>query len=158
MPTPEPDFDAVAIIRALNDHGVDYIVVGGFAVAAWGVIRATDDLDIVVDQSWNNAAHLAEALTELNARDATDAPTPLTQETLVRRENRLFSTKHGQVHILNHVGTVPSYGELLPAQLVEVDDLRVRVATKDQLRSMKTGTGRPKDALDLDELGETDAP
>ncbi|HEX2071316.1 MAG TPA: hypothetical protein VHF90_06695 [Thermoleophilaceae bacterium] len=155
MPTAEPGFDAVAIIRALNDHGVEYVVVGGFAVAAWGVIRATDDLDIVVDQSWDNAARLAKALTELEAHHSTDATTPLTQETLVRRENRLFETKHGQVHILNHVGTVPSYGELLPAQLVEVDDQRVRVATKDQLRSMKTGTGRAKDAVDLDELGES---
>ena len=158
MPTPEPEFDAVAIIRALNDHGVDYIVVGGFAVAAWGVIRATEDLDIVIDQSWDNAARLAKALTELEAQHSTDATTPLTQETLVRRENRLFNTKHGQIHILNHVGKVPSYGELLPAQLVEVDDQRVRVATKDQLRSMKTETGRPKDAFDLGELGEADSP
>lgn len=147
MPTTEPEFDAVAIIRALNEHGVAYIVVGGFAVAAWGVIRATDDLDIVIDQSWDNAARLAEALTEIEAQHSTDATTPLTQETLVRRENCLFNTRHGQVHILNHVGKVPSYDELLPAQLVEVDDQRVRVATKDQLRSMKAGTGRPKDAF-----------
>ena len=156
MPT-EQDFDAVAIFSALNRYDVEYVVVGGFAVAAWGVIRATEDLDIVIDQSWDNAARLAKALTDLDAEHATDPTTPLTQETLVRREDRLFNTKHGQVHILNHVGTIPRYSDLLPAQLVEVDDQRVRVATKDQLRSMKTGTGRPKDALDLDELGEADS-
>lgn len=157
MPTTDSDFDAVAIFRALNRYGVEYVVVGGFAVAAWGVIRATEDLDIVVDQSWDNAARLADALTELEAEHSTDPSTPLTQETLVRREDRLFNTRHGQVHILNHVGTIPPYRDLMPAQLVEVDDQHVRVATKDQLRSMKTGTGRAKDALDLDELGETDS-
>lgn len=156
MPT-EPDFDAVAIFRALNGHDVEYVVVGGFAVAAHGVVRATEDLDIVVDQSWDNAARLAKALTDLAAVHATDPTTPLTQEALVRREDRLFNTKHGQVHILNHVGTVPSYLDLLPAQLVEVDGHRVQVATKDQLRSMKTGTGRAKDAVDLDELGEAES-
>jgi hypothetical protein len=150
----EPDFDAVAIFRVLNRHKVDYIVVGGFAVAAHGVIRATEDLDIVVDQSWDNASRLAAALTELEAAHATDPTTPLTQETLVRREDRLFDTTYGQVHILNQVGTVPAYRDLTPAQLVEVDDQRVHVATKDQLRAMKTGTGRAKDAVDLDELGE----
>lgn len=154
MPTTESDFDAVAIFRALNSHDVGYVVVGGFAVAAWGVIRATEDLDIVVDQSWDNAARLAKALTDLEAEHATDPTTPLTQETLVRREDGLFNTRHGQIHILNHVGTIPPYRDLMPAQLVEVDDQRVRVATKDQLRSMKTGTGRPKDAFDLDELGK----
>jgi hypothetical protein len=44
----------------------------------------------------------------------------------------------------------------MPAQPIEVDGERVRVATKDQLRLMETGTGRPKDALDLDELEQTD--
>ncbi len=142
-------------VRSIR-YEVDYVVVGGFAVAAYGVIRATEDLDVVVDQSWDNAARLATALGELEARHATDPATPLTQETLVRREDRLFNTKHGQVHILDHVGTVPRYRDLLPAQLVEVDGQRVQVATKDQLRAMKTGTGRAKDAVDLDELGAAD--
>lgn len=156
MPTTESNFDAVAIFRALNRHDVSYVVVGGFAVAAWGVIRATEDIDIVVDQSWDNADRLAKALTDLGAEHATDPTTPLTQETLVRREDRLFNTQHGQIHILNNVGTVPPYRDLMPAQVVEVDDQCVQVATKDQLRLMKTGTGRPKDALDLDELGKAD--
>jgi len=155
MPT-EPDFDAVAILRGLNRHGVEYVVIGGFAVAAYGVIRATEDLDIVVDQSWDNAARLAQALTDLDARHATDPATPLTQETLVRREDRLFNTKHGQVHILNHVGTIPRYRDLIPAQLIEVDGQRVQVATKHHLRAMKTGTGRTKDLLDLEELEQAD--
>lgn len=73
---------------------------------------------------------------------------------LVRRENRLFDTKHGPVHVLNVVGTVPPYSELLPGQLVEVDGERVIVATVEQLRAMKTGTGRAKDQVDLDELDE----
>lgn len=152
----EPDFDAVAIFRVLNQHQVDYVVVGGFAVAAHGVVRATEDLDIVVDQSWDNADRLSTALIQLGAQHATDSTTPLTQEVLVRPEDRLFDTRHGQLHILNQVGTVPAYRDLIPAQLIEVDDQPVRVATKDQLRSMKTRTGRAKDRVDLDELEEAD--
>jgi hypothetical protein len=153
--TPEPVFDVVAIYRALNRHGVDYIVVGGFAVATHGVIRATVDLDIVVDHSWANAERLGAALTELEAIDATGASTPMTQEVLVRRESRLFETRYGPIHILNRIGTVPPYADLLPAQKFEVDGEPVRVATVEQLRAMKSGTGRAKDQLDIEELEET---
>lgn len=43
----------------------------------------------------------------------------------------------------------------MPAELLEVDGERVQVATVGQLRAMKTGTGRAKDAVDLAELDET---
>lgn len=156
--TPDAPFDAVAILRVLNRHDVAFVVVGGYAVAAHGVIRATEDLDVVVDQSWDNAARLAAALQELEATSATGADTPLTREVLVRRVDRLLDTKHGEVHILNQVGTVPAYGELMPAQPIEVDGERVHVATAQQLRVMKTGTGRAKDAVDLAELDEASRP
>lgn len=152
--THDAAFDAVEIFRALNRHDVAFVVVGGYAVAAHGVIRATEDLDVVVDQSWDNAARLAAALDELGAVSATGEETPLTQEILVRRVDRLFDTKHGPLHILNQVGTVPAYRELMPAELIEVDGERVRVATVGQLRAMKTGTGRAKDEVDLAELDE----
>ncbi len=153
----EPTFDAVAIFRVLNRHHVAYVVVGGFAVAAHGVIRATEDLDVVVEQSWDNAERLGAALSELDAESATGASTPLTREVLVRREDRLFDTKHGPLHILNRVGTVPAYPDLLPAQAIEVDGERVLVATVEQLRTMKTGTGRTKDAVDIAELEARDS-
>jgi hypothetical protein len=52
----ERAFDPEAILRALNAHGVRYVVIEGFAVAAHGVVRATADLDVVVERSWENAA------------------------------------------------------------------------------------------------------
>lgn len=39
--------DPFPLLRALHERGVEYIVVGGFAVNAHGVIRVTKDLDIV---------------------------------------------------------------------------------------------------------------
>lgn len=154
----EPDFDALAILRALARHGVEFVVVGGYAVAAHGVIRATEDLDIVVARTWENAGRLGTALAELEATSATGAPTPLTREVLVRREDRLLDTRHGRLHLLHVVGAVPDYADLLPATVVEIDGERVLVATPDQLRAMKAGTGRAKDAVDLAELDAVTRP
>ncbi len=152
----EADLDAVGIFRTLNRQGVDFVVVGGYAVAAHGVIRATDDLDLVVDRSWENAGRLGRALEELEAQDATGAHAPLTAEALARREDRLFETSLGRIRLLSRVGIVPRYSELAPAVTVEVEGEHVRVATLDQIRAMKTGTGRLKDLVDLEELDELD--
>ncbi len=47
-----------------------------------------------------------------------------------------------------------TYSELAPAATVEIEGERIRVATVDQIRAMKTGTGRLKDIVDLEELDE----
>ncbi len=66
-------FEPEQILAALNEHDVRYVVVGGFAVAAHGVVRATADLDLVVQLDWKNAAALAAALTTIEARDLDDS-------------------------------------------------------------------------------------
>ncbi len=148
----EPSFEPEAILRVLNDHEVAYVVIGGFAVAAHGVIRATADLDVVVDKTWQNAGRLVEALERLEAHDATGAQTPLTQEVLARRADRRLRTRHGDLHVLHEVPGVPDYRMLQPPQRIAMGDLIVPVASLDALRRMKRAAGRPKDELDLVEL------
>ena len=154
----EAAFDPEPILRALNGHGVAYVVVGGFAAAAHGVVRATADLDLVVERSWQNAGSLADALQELKAEDATGAKTPLTAEVLVRRADRRFRTAHGEVHVLNEVGGVPDYGELLPADQIRRGDQNVPVSSLTELRRMKRAAGRLKDRADLAELDALHGP
>lgn len=149
----EAAFDPEAIVRALNRHEVRYVVVGGFAVAAHGVVRATADLDVVVERSWDNAGALATALGKLNARNLAEPDLPLTSEVLVRRADRRFETDAGALHVLNEVAGVPPYGDL-SHELIEVGDEPVPVATLDALRAMKQAAGRDKDRLDLAELDE----
>lgn len=60
-------FDARELVAALADAGVDYIVIGGFAVGAHGHVRATKDLDIVPSPEFANLERLAAVLGELGA-------------------------------------------------------------------------------------------
>jgi hypothetical protein len=55
-------------IRALNEADVRYVVVGGVAVALHGHVRATFDLDIVIDLSPEEAARAMDALVEVGLR------------------------------------------------------------------------------------------
>ena len=46
----DPPFEPEHVIAALNAAGIGYVIVGGLAVGAHGVVRATRDLDLVPDQ------------------------------------------------------------------------------------------------------------
>lgn len=146
-------FDPLGILRALNLHGVRSAVVGGFAVAAHGVIRATEDLDIVTDRGLENATCLSAALASLNAT----ASQPLEPEVLVRRLDLKVATDLGSVHLLREVPGVPAYRNLARAS-VEVAGVVFEIPTLSALRQMKTVAGRPKDAIDLAELDELHGP
>lgn len=154
----DPGFDPEPILRALATRGVAYVVVGGFAAAAHGVIRATADLDLVIERSWQNAVRLADALDELGASDATGMGVPLRAEALVRRADRRFRTPHGDVHILREVAGVPDYPDLIPADEVELGEVAVPVSRLDALRRMKRAADRPKDRIDLAELDALHGP
>jgi hypothetical protein len=62
------ELDAIAIVAALNRHGVRYVVIGGFAAVLHGSPRTTQDLDITPSTEGDNLARLAAALRELDAR------------------------------------------------------------------------------------------
>ncbi len=40
-----------ALVRALDEDKVEYALVGGLAVAVWGIARATKDIDLLVERA-----------------------------------------------------------------------------------------------------------
>ena len=62
--------DLVDLCRNLNAHGVRYVVIGGFAVIRHGYIRATADIDLLVENSIANIRKLRAALAYLPEAEA----------------------------------------------------------------------------------------
>jgi hypothetical protein len=54
--------DLVGLCRALNEQGARYLVIGGFAINHHGFIRATEDIDILVDVDLDNQHRVKKAL------------------------------------------------------------------------------------------------
>jgi hypothetical protein len=75
-------FEPEAVVAALNGAGVRYVVVGGLAAGAHGVVRATRDLDLVPDPTKANMEVLAFTLAALGAEHPIGGP--LTAESLAR--------------------------------------------------------------------------
>jgi hypothetical protein len=61
------DLDLGALLQALHEADVRFIVIGGVAVGAHGYIRATADLDVVSDPDPENLDRLVRVLDSLEA-------------------------------------------------------------------------------------------
>jgi len=59
--TPEED-DLVKLCASLNAHGAQYLVVGGMAMNQLGLLRATEDIDLLLERSRENQEKVRKAL------------------------------------------------------------------------------------------------
>ena len=77
--------DLVSLCRSLNREGAQYIVIGGMAMIQAGFVRATEDIDLLVDPSPDNLPRLRRALSDLPDRAVRDmADTDLDHYVVVR--------------------------------------------------------------------------
>ncbi len=77
--------DLVIMCRSLNKHEAKYIVIGGLAVAHHGYMRATGDIDLLVDPSPANIEKIRTALSYLPDQAVLDVkPEDVRQYTVVR--------------------------------------------------------------------------
>lgn len=152
---PEPDFDPEAILKVLERHGVDFVVIGGLAGTARGSAYITYDLDVAYERSFANLERLAAALTELGAT-LRGAPTGLSfqldAKTLQAGLNFTFDTSFGSLDVLGEPAGAPRYEELRAAAAPEtLWGVSTRIASLDHLIAMKEAAGRTKDKLHASE-------
>lgn len=149
--------DLRALLQALDDHKVRFVVIGGVAVGAHGYVRSTADLDIVPEPSRGNADRLARALAALEASLPMDGGRPFIPagdvSSLTRRRNVTLETRAGALDVVQRAAGMPSF-EQLDRDAVESDLLGVpvRVCSLGHLRQMKQARASAQDRADLENL------
>jgi predicted nucleotidyltransferase len=147
--------DARELFRVLAEHGVDYVVVGGFAVQTHGFLRGTVDLDIIPRPDLANLSRLGEALVASGAVVFKAAErVNIADPHMLRRAGLVpLMTDHGRLDVLNVTSTsgVPAKYEELRERALEValDGATVAIVGLDDLIRMKRAAGRQQDLADI---------
>jgi hypothetical protein len=68
LPEPEPEFQPERMLKTLQDHGVRFVVIGGFAAVIHGSPYVTFDIDVVPSRDRANLDRLSSALKQMHAR------------------------------------------------------------------------------------------
>jgi hypothetical protein len=148
--------DYPALLRALHDGGVRFVIVGGAAATAHGSARLTQDLDVVYERSPENLERLARVLApyEPYLRGAPRGlPFRLDTETLRRGLNFTLTSKLGDLDLLGEIVGGGDYSALAPHSVaMELFGVRCLVLGLDKLIEAKRAAGRPKDLEALAEL------
>jgi predicted nucleotidyltransferase len=148
--------DFAGLMRVLTENRVDFILIGGLAVSAHGVIRTTKDVDVVYARSSENMARLAEALAPLKPylRGAPPGlPFRWDIETIAHGLNFTLTTAMGDVDLLGEVTGGGDYERLvLHTIAIEVFGVRCLCIDLDTLIHVKRAAGRPKDLEVIAEL------
>ena len=151
-----PEFEPTALLEALVEGGVDFVVVGGIAAIGHGSAAITRDLDISYDESQENLERLGQVLVRLGARlrgVTEDVPFIPDGRTLRRMRVLTLETPLGPLDLLGGPSGSPAYAKLRErAALVEVAGVQVRIASLEDLIAMKKAAGRPKDLVAVEEL------
>jgi predicted nucleotidyltransferase len=151
-----PEFSPSALLGALVGRGVDFVVIGGFALIAQGGSRLTRDLDVCFAGDDANLQALGDALLAMHARlrGVTDEVPFVPDAATLRHVHVLtLDTDHGPLDLLVEPAGAPRYETLRRnADALDLGGLRVLVASLEDLMTMKRATGRDKDRLDLAEL------
>lgn len=154
------------ILRALDQAGVRFVVVGGMAVTLQGHIRATVDLDLVIDLVADNVHLTTQVLTEQGLVPRLPVPAALfadevTRNRWIRERNLTVFSMHDpndprrEVDLFADPPIDPT--ELLAqSDLIRIGDVGVRVASRAHLIEMKRIAGRPQDLADIAALEALD--
>jgi hypothetical protein len=152
---------AEPMLRVLAEHRVDFVIIGGFALAAHGVIRSTKDIDIVPDPRPENIRRLAAALRALNAEvmlaedfDPSELGIAPDEAGLSLGGNWVLRTRLGRLDVMQDVAGVKSYDALRAAAVArDVPEAgSFWFPGLDDLIAMKVAAGRPQDELDITSL------
>lgn len=152
-PPASPEFQPERIFDALGRARVDYVTVGGMALIAHGVVRATLDIDLIPRPDATNLDRLAEAIRSVGGAPRGELATEVSAELLARDANMRFGTDWGQLDVLSAASYRHLYPELRRRSLaIDLGSVTIRVASRNDLIRLKAATGRDRDLLDIGDL------
>ena len=142
--------DFKEFIKLLNAHKVEYLVVGGYAVAIHGFPRTTGDIDFWVKPSKENAQRIVTTLIEFGFGSLDINIEDFTKENSVVQ----LGFPPNRIDIMTNVSGIDFDECWQNKKEVIFEEEKINFISLHYLRLNKKSTGRDKDNLDLKNLPE----
>lgn len=145
-----------AALKVLSEAKVNFIVVGAYAAVLQGSAYVTQDIDICYERTPQNMKRLAAALRPHHPRlrgAPEGLPFTLDEKTLAQGMNFTFQSDFGDIDLLGELSGARQFPALArDAVSIDLDGVKIRVASLDALIRSKRAAGRVKDLNMLPEL------
>jgi hypothetical protein len=135
-------------LKLLSSHGVEFLLIGGYAVGIHGYPRGTADLDVWVASTPANAQRIVDALREFGFG------TPELNPSLFLDPDRVvrMGVPPLRIDILTTIAGVSFDDCFSRREVVSVGEIDVSVISLADLKANKQATGRSQDLADVEHL------
>ena len=142
------DSNYLDMLKCLNKAGVDYIMVGGWAVNLHGYVRATIDLDIWILADLENARKVYAALGEFGVPLAGVSPDDFAADGTIFQ----IGVAPCRIDVINKIDGV-KYADAAPRAIEKtIEGVPIRIISREDLIANKRASGRTKDLADAEIL------
>jgi hypothetical protein len=145
----ELDQDFKEFIELLNKHEIEYLLIGGFAVALHGYVRNTVDIDFWINNSKDNARKMVHVMNDFGFGSLNISASDFEKDDVIIQ---LGYPPH-RIDILTSPEGV-KFNDCYPKRLIATtsDGVRINYIDLDNLKKNKRAAGRSQDIADIDNL------
>ena len=144
--------EILRVLRAFEEEDLEYVLIGAAAMGFHGVVRATEDLDLFIRATAENVERLKSALRRAYSNDA-NIDEISADELLGDYPDVRYYPPSGDLYfdIMTRLGQAAAY-DTVESEIIEIEGIRVSVATPSALYRLKKDTVRPLDRQDAEAL------
>ena len=137
-------------VASFNAHAVEYLVVGGYALAVHGRPRYTGDIDLWIRPTADNATRVLAALADFGFAALKITAADLTQSGNVIQ----LGYPPRRIDLLTSIDGVSFGPSFARRQIVAVDGVELPIIGLADFKTNKQASGRTQDRADLEALGD----